>query len=573
MRRRGQLCTLAVLATMLGTSLLFCANAQAKTPQTITFTSRLPSPPVAGEHFELSASTSSGEPVYLGLEGACSFRKPAPDVEESLETEPPPPVLHQMSPQTVYFVESRFCSINASVESDSEHEETRLTEAFTVGRDPFEQIMFTSLEPSNAVVGGSYKPVVKSSAGLEVGFSSGTPNVCAIANRSVEFRSPGTCMIGVNQFRNNQLKYQVPELEGPEVQQSFTVVKALPETITIITPPPTQALAGERYDVLATSSSGKPVAMTASGVCSLEPPPAHELWNLSEMNRLTVTGIAALLSPATVYLGQAGLCEIFASRQEEEAYEAASATQRFIVARNPEKRIRFLSSPQSDLTVEGNYVPVVESSARLGIYFTSATPAVCVLALGEDSSSLSFLSAGTCTIQARQDGVSETEPPEAQQSFNVSRRSSAPNRPGEAQQTPTKVKKSETRKGTRAAETRIPAKVRASLLKGAAECARAGEHGAISEIRAVRTTLGKAGHASDERNLSPETPVYVVAMRTGSHPCPQKKGETCAPEKDVLELEYLASTLERLRQEPRVDYPDLTKLGVPVLLAAVVPAQ
>jgi hypothetical protein len=85
-------------------------------------------------------------------------------------------------------------------------------------------------------------------------------------------------------------------------------------------------------------------------------------------------------------------------------------------------------------------------------------------------------------------------------------------------------------------------------------------------IRAVRTTLAKAGHAKQKPELAGQTHVYLVAMRIGTK-CNAPHGETCA-QKHVLELEFLASNLETLREETRVSYPNLKKVGVPVLLAA-----
>lgn len=128
----------------------------------------------------------------------------------------------------------------------------------------------------------------------------------------------------------------------------------------------------------------------------------------------------------------------------------------------------------------------------------------------------------------------------------------------------------------KAASSGIPAKVRAELLKVTLDDI-AGQVLFTGDMQAVRTTLAKAGYATQPsaRGLPRQTSVYVVALRF-SETCPVPEGAAGCNQKHVLELEFLASSPLRilpLREEEQISYPDLKKLGVPVLLAAVPPRR
>jgi hypothetical protein len=120
---------------------------------------------------------------------------------------------------------------------------------------------------------------------------------------------------------------------------------------------------------------------------------------------------------------------------------------------------------------------------------------------------------------------------------------------------------------TPSTEASIPAQVRTGLLQTALLYAEDHGYSFLREVEAVATTIGEAGHASAYPTLDGQTAVYVVAMRFASI-CTAPHGETCGPQKTVLELEYLARGLEGLRAETVASYPDLSSLGVPIELQA-----
>lgn len=81
------------------------------------------------------------------------------------------------------------------------------------------------------------------------------------------------------------------------------------------------------------------------------------------------------------------------------------------------QRIRFTSAPPPGASTGGpTYSVSAQSSSDLQVSLTTAAPSVCMIS----NSLVSFLSAGTCTIDANQAGDSEFDPaPQAQQSFSV----------------------------------------------------------------------------------------------------------------------------------------------------------
>ena len=209
---------IAALGAMLGALLLFGVSASAKMAQTIAFTSTSPAGAVAGGSYEASATATSGRLVLLAG-GACSFRAPTAKQERlEVEINEKQPVELGESPAAVYFIAAGTCTMGASGIGDSEYESASASQSFVVGKDPSERITFTSAPPHDPIVGGSYNPEVRLSAGIPVSFFTTTPSVCTIAPRhaAVSLVGVGTCTIGARQNG-------VSESEPPEAQQSFKV--------------------------------------------------------------------------------------------------------------------------------------------------------------------------------------------------------------------------------------------------------------------------------------------------------------------------------------------------------------
>ena len=201
---------------VLGASLVFSASAQA----TITFTSVAPaSPAVAGQAFEVSATSSTGAPVTLTLtvrpadDPSCSWTKP-PEEPGLLEEEgyyaTQPGATAHTAPATVYLVTAGACTIVASSEG------TSVSQEITVVKNPSEKITFTTTAPTNATVGGSYEPKVRETPIVAVSYYIPTGYVCTTERAAVMFLHPGTCTIEVRQAGPNGAGES-------EAEQSFTV--------------------------------------------------------------------------------------------------------------------------------------------------------------------------------------------------------------------------------------------------------------------------------------------------------------------------------------------------------------
>ena len=190
-------------------------------------------------------------------------------------------------------------------------------------------------------------------------------------------------------------------LAAPQVQQSFAV-GLVPQTISFTSSPPGGATAGgATYTVSAAAGSGLTVTFTiaggSAGVCTL--------------------------SGSTVSFVGAGTCTIRADQAGNGTYQAAPQVQQsFTVASTPPpstQSITFTSTVPAAAVVGGaGYTVSASASSGLTVTFTidAASAGVCTIS----GSVVSFVSTGTCTIDAHQSGNGSYQAaPQAQQSFTV----------------------------------------------------------------------------------------------------------------------------------------------------------
>jgi hypothetical protein len=249
-------------------------------------------------------------------------------------------------------------------------------------------IEFTSSAPERATIGGAtYALGATASSGLATYFTSRTPFVCSVAGSTVSFIAVGTCTIDADQAGDDAYK------AAPQAQQSFAVRKGSQVITFTSTAPANAAVGGAAYLVAATASSGLPVAFLSetSSVCSVE--------------GSTVSFIAV------------GTCAIDAYQQGDSDYKAAPQAQQSFAVVKKAQLIAFTSNAPETATVGGSaYTVAASATSGLEVSFSSATPEVCSL----EGPTVSFIGAGTCTIDASQAGNSEYEAaPAASQSFTV----------------------------------------------------------------------------------------------------------------------------------------------------------
>jgi PKD repeat protein len=160
-------------------------------------------------------------------------------------------------------------------------------------------------------------------------------------------------------------------------------------------PPGSAVVGGPTYSVSANASSGLAVALTidasSSSVCTM--------------------------SGSVVHFVGSGTCTIDADQAGNAEWESAPRAQQSFAVAGRSQTVAFTSTAPSSAVVGGpTYVAAATATSGLLVSLSSATPAVCSLS----GASVSFVGAGTCTIDADQAGDAEySAAPQAQQSFAV----------------------------------------------------------------------------------------------------------------------------------------------------------
>jgi DNA-binding beta-propeller fold protein YncE len=256
---------------------------------------------------------------------------------------------------------------------------------------PAQVVSFTSAAPTDAQVGGSPYTVAATggASGNPVDFSvdPAATSVCSISGQSVNFIGAGTCTIDANQDAGKGYA------AADQVQQSFVVGT---QQISFTSAAPSDAqIDGDPYSVTASGGgSGNPV------VFSIDP---------------ASTSVCSI-SGQTVSFTAPGRCTIDANQAGNSDYLAAPQEQQSFLVGDPP--IIFTSTPPSGAVVRGPTYTVSATGAPSGVpvLFSSSTTAVCTVA----GSVVSFVTAGTCTIDANQAGTAQYLPSTGAQSFQVS---------------------------------------------------------------------------------------------------------------------------------------------------------
>src|SRR5579862_1003591 len=367
----------------------FTIRTPLRTPssQSISFLSTPPAGAVVGGGpYALSASASSGLAVTYSTSAGSAD------------------VCHLVS-GSVWFVGAGTCRIYADQAGDAIYlAAPQAQQWFTVGLVP-QTIAFTSTAPSSANLGDPpYTVSATASSGLPVVFSADPSSaaVCTVSGARVVVVGAGTCIVDASQFGN--LTYA-----SVQVQQSFTVGGGTPsqsvQTIQFSSVPPAAAVVGGTpYALAAAASSGLPVTFSAHS---------------------TSTGVCSVSGTTVTFTG-AGTCTVDADQSGDANYlSAAQAQQSFPVTLVPQA-VSFSSTPPAAALVgDPAYTIVASSSSGLGVAFSlsAGSAGVCTLT----GSSVSFVAAGTCTVDADQAGNSTYQAAtQVQQSFTVVAPSASP---------------------------------------------------------------------------------------------------------------------------------------------------
>ncbi|MBK8675674.1 MAG: fibronectin type III domain-containing protein [Cellvibrionales bacterium] len=226
--------------------------------------------------------------------------------------------------------------------------------------------------PDLSILGGG----ASSTSGLTVAFTSSTTGVCTITSGGIlAFVTAGTCTINVNQAGNSQY------LPAPQVSRSFTVSPIVPDAPTIGT-----AVAGDTQASVAFTAPANTGGTTITGyTVTVSPPDVAPVNGAS--SPIVVTGLTN---------GQAYTFTVTADNSAGTGPASGAsnsitpkATQT-ITFNNPGAR-NFGTTPTFTATSDSGLSPT----------FTSSTTGVCTITgLG----AVTFITAGTCTINADQAG-------------------------------------------------------------------------------------------------------------------------------------------------------------------------
>ncbi|MDR3502753.1 MAG: fibronectin type III domain-containing protein [Legionella sp.] len=347
-----------------------------KGSQTISYTSTAPSAAVvAGATYTPTATATSGLTVTLTVDAASS-------------------AVCSMSAGTVSFIGAGTCTINANQAGDSNYNAaTQLQQSFTVGKGS-QTISYTSTAPSAAVVAGAtYTPTATATSGLTVTLTvdASSSSVCSMSAGVVSFNAVGTCTINANQAGNANYN------AATQLQQSFTVAKGSQTISYTSTAPSAAVVAGATYTPTATATSGLTVTLTvdasSSSVCSM--------------------------SAGVVSFNAVGTCTINANQAGNANYNAATQLQQSFTVGKGSQTISYTSTAPSAAVVAGaTYTPTATTTSGLTVTLTVdvASSSVCSMSAGV----VSFIGAGTCTINANQAGNSNyNAATQLQQSFTV----------------------------------------------------------------------------------------------------------------------------------------------------------
>ncbi|MCL2308704.1 MAG: hypothetical protein FWC42_00310 [Proteobacteria bacterium] len=235
-------------------------------------------------------------------------------------------------------------------------------------------ITFTSTPPSPATIGGTYT-VAATGGGSTNAVTFTAAGACSITTppATVTFNAAGTCTISANQAGNAAYD------PAPQVQQTISVGK-LDQTISLPAGLPATATFGDTYVMNATASSNLTVAFsiatTSASVCS-------------------ITG-------STVKFNAVGVCTINMNQAGNANYNAAPPVQYTITVVQAGQSITFTSTPPTNATVGDTYVVNAKASSNLAVALTIDPSSTSVCSIS--SSTVTFNTAGVCTINANQAG-------------------------------------------------------------------------------------------------------------------------------------------------------------------------
>ncbi len=259
-------------------------------------------------------------------------------------------------------------------------------------------LSFSSEPPTNARVGGSYTVSADATSGLPVFYRSATPAVCTVLASTVNFVGAGECVVAANQPGNGNYN------AAPEITQRTTVAASTDGTALSVSGAGTYGGAGTLTATLTTGGtplSGKSVAFTLSGNAV-----GSATTNGSGVATLSGVGLGGV--DAGSYADAVG-----ASFAGDGTFDPTLGSGTLNVNKAAQS-VSFTSTPPSSAEVGGSYTVAATATSALPVSFSSDSSACTV-----SSETVTFTSAGSCTVRATQAGNTNYEAAFATQNVTV----------------------------------------------------------------------------------------------------------------------------------------------------------
>jgi hypothetical protein len=291
-----------------------------------------------------------------------------------------------VSAKTVTIVAAGTCTVQASQAGNGNYSAaTAVNQSFTVAKAS-QTITFGALG-DKTVSAAPFAVSAVASSGLPVSFASTTKAVCTVSASTVTIVAAGTCTIRASQAGNATYS------AAPNVDQSYTVSPALFSQTITFGALGSQTLGAAPFTISATASSGLPVSFAS------------------------LTAPVCTLSGNTLTIVAAGTCTIQASQAGNAIYSAApNVDQSFQVTNVLQSQTITFGALSNQTLGAAPFAVSATASSGLPVTFASLTSAVCTVS----ASTVTLLSAGTCTIRASQAGnATYTAAPNVDQSFAV----------------------------------------------------------------------------------------------------------------------------------------------------------
>ena len=291
------------------------------------------------------------------------------------------PTVCTVAGTTVVMVNAGTCTLAANQAGDGNwNAATQVTQNVVIGRGA-NPITFPPQPGQTFTSGGSFaiQPPATAASNLPVTYSSTTQAVCTVSGATVSMLAAGTCTLAANQAGDSNWA------AATQVTQNVVIGKAT-NTISF----PAQAgqtfTSGGRFAIapLATASSNLPVtySSTTPAVC-------------------TVAG-------TTVTVVSAGTCTVAADQAGDANWAAAAQALQNVAIGKGSNPIAFPAQAARVYVSGGTFAisPVATAASGLAVSYSSLATAVCTVT----GSTVTIVSAGTCTVAADQAGDANWAP-------------------------------------------------------------------------------------------------------------------------------------------------------------------